>query len=205
MRATRRPVPASNEDAMIEVVAYKPEWPEEFCCIASTLGEVLGVLALRIDHIGSTSVPELQPRTSSTCGDGRRAGAGRAVGGSAERSRLHAGAGKRQRPSPAGRDGAGHRLGERYARPPAGQRRTNVHIRVQGRPNHRYALLFRDYLRAHPAAAAVYAEVKRQLAAHHPDDIQAYVTIKDPVCDVIMSAAEEWATATGWRVETAVV
>ena len=30
---------------MIEVVAYKPEWPEEFCSIASTLGEVLGVLA----------------------------------------------------------------------------------------------------------------------------------------------------------------
>ena len=37
------------------------------------------------------------------------------------------------------------------------------------------------------------------LAAHHPDDIQAYVTIKDPVCDVIMSAAEEWAAATGWQ------
>src|SRR4029079_1192646 len=81
------------------------------------------------------------------------------------------------------------------------QRPTNVHVRVAGRPNQRYALLFRDYLRVHPAAAAGYADLKRQLAAYHPDDIQAYVNIKDPVCDVIMSAAEEWAARTGWGVE----
>ena len=48
--------------------------------------------------------------------------------------------------------------------PPPGQRRTHTHVRVQGRANQRYALLFRDYLRAHPAIAEAYAELKRRLA-----------------------------------------
>jgi putative nucleotidyltransferase with HDIG domain len=34
-------------------------------------------------------------------------------------------------------------------------------VRVIDRPNHRYALLFRDYLRAHPQAAAAYAEAEQ--------------------------------------------
>ena len=34
-------------------------------------------------------------------------------------------------------------------REPLGQRRINIHVRVNGRANQRYALLFRDYLRAH--------------------------------------------------------
>src|SRR5688500_5031711 len=44
---------------MIEVVCYKPVWPREFREIASDLRAALGELALRVDHIGSTSVPGL--------------------------------------------------------------------------------------------------------------------------------------------------
>ena len=38
---------------------YNPEWPKEFDVLRSDLSAVLGPLALRIDHIGSTSVPGL--------------------------------------------------------------------------------------------------------------------------------------------------
>lgn len=55
-----------------------------------------------------------------------------------------------------------------------GERRTNIHVRVAGRFNQRYALLCRDYLRAHPGAAHAYAEVKRALADLVGDDIDAY-------------------------------
>lgn len=48
------------------------------------------------------------------------------------------------------------------------ERAANIHVRLEGRPNARYALLFRDYLRAHPAAAAAYADLKRRLAAELP-------------------------------------
>ncbi|HLF00508.1 MAG TPA: GrpB family protein, partial [Anaerolineales bacterium] len=85
-----------------------------------------------------------------------------------------------------------------YFRPPAGQRRTNTHMRAQGRANQRYPLLFRDYLRAHPATAEAYAELKRRLAANLADS-QTYPEVKDPAVDLIYFAAEDWAAITGWQ------
>jgi GrpB-like predicted nucleotidyltransferase (UPF0157 family) len=185
---------------MIEIVPYREQWPEEFHQIAAALRAALGALALRIDHIGSTSVPELAAKdvldvqvTVAALEPVEPLAAALGAAGYTlvpEIVRDH---------RPPGATGPDSNWEKRFARPPAGQRPTNVHVRVLGRPNQRYALLFRAYLRAHPAAAAAYANVKRQLAAYHPDDIQAYVEIKDPVCDVIMCAAEQWAAVTGWR------
>ena len=47
---------------MIEIVPYNPGWPIEFREIAGRLRQGLGDLALRIDHIGSTSVPGLDAK-----------------------------------------------------------------------------------------------------------------------------------------------
>lgn len=80
----------------------------------------------------------------------------------------------------------------------AGQ--VHVHVREVGRFNHRYPLLMRDFLRATPLAAAAYGEVKVQLARLHPDDVDAYYAVKDPVMDLIVAGAQEWATRTGWTV-----
>ena len=44
---------------MVEIIPYKVSWPAEFQEIAAPLRHALGSLALRIDHIGSTSVPAL--------------------------------------------------------------------------------------------------------------------------------------------------
>jgi GrpB-like predicted nucleotidyltransferase (UPF0157 family) len=71
----------------------------------------------------------------------------------------------------------------------------NVHVRVAGWPNQRYALLFRDDLRAHPAAAAAYARRKRGLAERFGGDLAAYTDLKDSACDLIVVAAEAWAAA----------
>jgi GrpB-like predicted nucleotidyltransferase (UPF0157 family) len=58
-------------------------------------------------------------------------------------------------------------------------------------------LLFRDYLRAHPATAAAYAGLKRRLASSL-DDPEDYPDVKDPAVDLIYPAAEEWAGAIDW-------
>ena len=74
----------------------------------------------------------------------------------------------------------------------------NLHIRVDGRASQRYALLFRDYLRAHPATAKAYGQFKR-LAAELPlADAGEYADLKDPVCDLVYLPAEEWAARTSW-------
>ena len=88
---------------------------------------------------------------------------------------------------------------KRYYQPPPGQRPTHMHVRILGRANQRYPILFRDYLRSHPSAAGGYAAFKRCLASYFPEDRLSYTLIKDPVCDVIMAAAEEWSQATQWR------
>lgn len=77
-------------------------------------------------------------------------------------------------------------------------RRVHLHVRQEGRFNQRYPLLCRDYLRTHPLAAQAYGEIKRQLARYFPENIEAYYDIKDPVFDVLMVGAEEWASLTGW-------
>ena len=77
-------------------------------------------------------------------------------------------------------------------------RPANLHIREKGRFNQRYALLCRDYLRSHPVAAGAYELIKRRLAERFPEDAAAYYDIKDPVFDIIIEGANEWARVTGW-------
>ncbi len=183
---------------MIEVVEYQERWPREFAKIGSTLRRALGDMAKRIDHIGSTSVPglaskdliDVQVAVDSLDGDLQSAFEATGYVSFPDAVSDH-------RPPSSTSDDA--EWEKRLFVAPPSRRRTNVHVRVLGRANFRYALLFRDYLCSHPQAAAAYGEVKRLLARYNSSDREAYVLIKDPVCDVIMSAAEEWAVRTGWQ------
>lgn len=180
------------------IVPYNPEWPGEFEYIARAVRGALGERALRVDHIGSTSVPGLAAKdvidvqVSVACFDQALVDAFSSIGYA-----LHEGI--QGDHLPPGWQGSESEWEKLFFNCPPGQRRTNMHVRILGRANQRYALLFRDYLRAHPAAAAGYEALKRKLAAYAGDDRPAYVDIKDPVCDIIMAAAEEWAAATGWQ------
>ena len=86
---------------------------------------------------------------------------------------------------------------KRFLNERPGDRPANIHVRVAGAPNHRYALLFRDYLRTHDRTSAAYGTLKQRLAAI-ADDTATYADAKDPACDLIILAAEDWVLATGW-------
>ena len=181
---------------MVEIVPYQENWPSEFQAIAANLRRALGELALRIDHIGSTSVPGLPAKdvidiqiTVAALDD--RVRSAMAVLGYTplEGWRDHC---------PPHVPGPETEWDKLLFLPPPGQRRTHAHARVQGRANQRYALLFRDYLRAHPATAEAYAELKRRLAQSLADP-ETYPYVKDPAVDLIYLAAEDWAAATNWQ------
>src|SRR5262249_54667882 len=56
------PVSAETDQVsgrVIRIVDYDPAWPTRFAEIGAALRRALGDVALRIDHIGSTSVPGL--------------------------------------------------------------------------------------------------------------------------------------------------
>lgn len=186
----------------IEILPYNPKWPEMYRQVEQRLRSALKDMALSIDHIGSTSVPNLgskhridvqvtvadiSPETQS------RLDALLPLQGfpKCRRSSDH------RPPGDNAPDSKWEKLylsGEITALP----FRSNVHIRAKGNPNQVYPLLFRDYLRAHPEAAMAYYQLKRALASYFPDNVDAYVNTKDPACDIIMVAAKEWAERTGW-------
>ena len=185
---------------MIVIKGYDPKWTQEFESIRNSLAEILGLHALRIDHIGSTSVPglgakdvidiqvtvqELSPKIVQ-----KLVNAGYEHLGNITHD--HVSRGEDEDP----------RLWEKLIfNQPQGQRRANIHVRVEGNPNQRYPLLFRDYLRAHPNSARSIELIKREIAKRHADDIEAYYDIKDPVYDLIWDAALEWAKYTNWKLK----
>lgn len=182
---------------MIVINTYNPAWPQEFEKIQSALLNVLGELALRIDHTGSTSVPnlgakdvidvqvavhELTPEVKQ-----KMVEAGYAC---FEADHDHV---------PLGEDEDRKLWMKLLFTQPDGQRRANIHVRISGNPNQRYPLLFRDYLRAHPNSARTIELIKREIAKRHADDMDAYYDIKDPVYDLIWGAAQDWVRYTGWE------
>jgi GrpB-like predicted nucleotidyltransferase (UPF0157 family) len=178
---------------MVAIVPYRPAWADEFVRLERRLRDVLGERALRIDHIGSTSVAGLAAKdvidiqvTVARLDD---ADALSAAGYRAQEFLAdHV---------PPGGLADEVEWKKRFFNLPEGERRGNVHVRQEGRANQRYALLFRDYLRAHADAAEAYGRLKLMLA-RELEDAAAYPDVKDPACDLIWIAAEGWAAATGW-------
>jgi GrpB-like predicted nucleotidyltransferase (UPF0157 family) len=185
----------------VKIVPYRAEWPDEFQKIAKSLCEALGDYALRIDHIGSTSGPglsakdiiDIQVTVESLDPSIKKALTGLGYQRVERITHDHI---------PTGGPFELDEWAKWFFRPPAGQRPTNLHVRISGHANQAYPILFRDFLRENPATAEAYARVKMELAKYHPDDIEAYVTIKDPVCDIIMEAAKRMAKEKGWKMGT---
>ena len=179
---------------LIEIVPAQSTWPSDF--------ETLKVAVLRaaptgsrLHHIGSTAIPglaakdiidiQLTVESLDSIDDGALATEGfkRILGLSDH--------------CPPGMELDESELRKRFYS--SGGRAANLHVREGGRFNQRYALLCRDYLRTHPVAAGAYALIKERLAKRAPMDPVAYYEIKDPVFDIIMAGANEWAERTGWR------
>lgn len=182
---------------MITIVEPDPRWSSEFDSVAARLYDAAEEGIVRIDHVGSTSVPlpakdviDVQITAANDESLERIAAslAAQTWRRIAEIDRDHQVPGLPTAPA------EWHKA---FFVEPDGERRINVHVRVHGRANQRYALLFRDFLRTHLEAARAYAEVKRGLAVL-ARDLDSYADAKDPACDLIYVAAEDWAQDEGW-------
>jgi GrpB-like predicted nucleotidyltransferase (UPF0157 family) len=164
--------------------------------LAAAVHAAAAPASLRVEHIGSTAIPGMAAKPvydlqmSVAALDPGALDAPLAAEGFVRKPYEHDHV-------PAGRDEPPERWRKlMYARETPEP--VNLHVRLAGSPNERLALLFRDWLRAHPAAVAAYAAFKSVLAGH-VTDLGAYTDVKDPVVDLVVAAAEDWAAATGWR------
>jgi dephospho-CoA kinase len=176
-----------------ELVLPDETWPAQAERMAARVAAVAGRRAWRVDHIGSTAVPglaakdviDVQVAVPDLATADRLAPAFERAG--------YVPVPYRHDHRPAGDVSDPRGWEKRLWQSPPGARRVNLHVRVAGWPNQRYALLFRDYLRAEPRAAAAYARLKQALAERFGDDLAAYTDLKDHACDLIVVAAEAWA------------
>ncbi len=183
----------------VALVDHRSEWALEYASVASDLASVIGSLALQIDHIGSTAVPGLVAKdiidVQVTVAKLDQEVAARILGAGYT---LH-GTAERQDHTPPGLEASDPRDWTKFffkERP--GHRRVNIHVRQAGRPNQRYPLLVRDFLRADPVVAKAYGELKTRLGSSLRDPT-LYAEVKDPVSDIIHRAAERWAREVGWQ------
>ena len=175
----------AGDDAIV-VAPYDPAWHVLFRAQAADLRAALGDVALRIDHIGSTSVPGLAAKpivdVQISVADFEPLDAYRRP---LERLGYVFRAENPERT-------------KRYFRESPGQRRTHIHVRRAGSFSEQLALLFRDYVRAHSAEADAYAALKRELAESHRHDRQAYTEAKQPFIWEVIARADAWAQRVGW-------
>ncbi|NND02951.1 MAG: GrpB family protein [Acidimicrobiia bacterium] len=184
---------------LIEIVGYNESWPEEFVLCAAPIRAALGNDATAIHHIGSTSVPGLAAKDLidiqvTVASLGEPVIAPMVAAGFTFHDHLPV---DHQPPGAAYPEVD---LQKNTFTQREGDKRTNIHVRVEGAFNQRYAVLFRDYLRSHPRARDAYGELKRNLARLFPNNVVAYYDIKDPAIDMLMAGANIWAEATGWEV-----
>ncbi|WP_240167349.1 GrpB family protein [Streptomyces noursei] len=185
------------------VVAPDPAWARRAEDLADALYVSLQPLAVHVEHIGSTAVPGMAAKPVLDLQVSVR-DLKEVVGAFDEALAGHGfvRAPYRQDHVPAGSDDDPARWAKRlWTRRGSPDPDVNLHVRVVGSPNERLALLFRDWLRAHPEAVPAYARFK-QLLAEAVADLATYADVKDPVVDLVATVAEPWARATGWQAST---
>jgi dephospho-CoA kinase len=195
--------------AAARVVPADPTWPDQARRIVARLATTCGHKALRVDHIGSTAVPEFDAKDVI---DIQLTVESLAVADELGEALLSAGYPRIEhitqddvktdaRSTVSDYDHSDdpavwHKRIHASADP---GRPTNVHIRVDGWPNQQFALLVVDWLAANPAERVDYLGVKRAAEERADGDPTVYVEAKEPWFADAYRRAWEWADFTGWR------
>jgi len=190
------------------LVPADPTWPEQARRIVNRLKTACGHRALRVDHIGSTAVPDYDAKdvidiqvTVESLAVADELADPLLSAGYPRIEHITADVAKADSRSTvvdfdhAGDPSLWHKRIHASADP---GRPTNVHIRVDGWPNQQFALLFVDWLAANPGVRADYLAVKRAAESGVTSHAQ-YAQAKEPWFLDAYRRAWEWADSTGWR------
>jgi GrpB-like predicted nucleotidyltransferase (UPF0157 family) len=161
----------------VVVVDYDEEWPRLFDDLRARTWPVVADVAVRIEHVGSTSVPGLaaKPIIDMTVVVTGRGDVPPTIERLATLGYRHRGnLGIEEREAFDNRDDLP---------------RHNLYLCPEGTIGLVNQVAVRDYLRARPDAARQYGELKKELARRFPDDIDSYVFGKtDFILDALRRA-----------------
>lgn len=169
-------------------------WSHDAARLVDRLHRAVGDLAVRIDHMGSTSVPGLRAKDlidiQVTVRDHKDAIA--AAQAARDAGFVHVDG------QWFGEDRFGVEHHEEVAVDADPGRPTNVNFRPVTAPVWRDALLFRDWLRSMSHERASYESMKREVAAEDDVNVDRYSEAKMPWIRAGLARAEVWAADTCW-------
>ena len=150
----------------IVVVDYDPSWPLTFASLRAPVWEAVRDVAITVEHVGSTAVPGLaaKPIIDIDVIVPTRAEIPAVIDRLAAIGYVHQ-----------GNLGIEDREAFKSA---AGLPAHHLYVCVRGSAALTNHLALRDYLRGHPDRAVAYGQLKKQLAAEFPTDIDRYVAGK---------------------------
>ena len=165
--------PLGLASGTVRVVQYDARWPAVFEAESARLREACGALPVRIEHVGSTSVPGLaaKPVLDILAGHPAAASPFDYVKPFARAGYVHRG----------DRGIPGHQFFRRGE-----PRAYHIHlVELDGRLWRQY-ITFRDHLRTNAEAARRYADLKRALAEQFPHDRPSYIDAKSAFVEAIL-------------------
>ncbi|HEX8557029.1 MAG TPA: GrpB family protein [Pyrinomonadaceae bacterium] len=164
------------ERCEIRIVSYDPDWPKRFETHAKVIADALGDSALRIEHVGSTSVPGLAAKPIIDILV--------VVADSADEAayvpQLEAAGYVLRVREP---DWNEHRMFR------TSEKDVHIHVYSAGCPEVERNLTFRERLRRNAKDRRRYEQTKRELAAQEWPDMNAYADAKTEVIESILAAS----------------
>jgi GrpB-like predicted nucleotidyltransferase (UPF0157 family) len=163
--------------APVIIEDYDPRWPEQFESLRARICRALGLLAVAVEHVGSTAVPGLAAKPIIDLdvllrdpGDLAEAIARLAGLGYAHRGDLGV-------------------PGREAFKAPPDEFPHHLYACMPDSREYRRHLAFRDHLRCHPEDAKEYASLKRKLAAEFGPDREGYSQAKTEFVKKILGQA----------------
>ena len=157
------------------VLPYDAAWAQDFISIRDELADTLGDLVLRIEHVGSTSVPGLSAKPIIDIDVVIR---DYSVFDDVAATLQEIGYRHEGNLGIAGREAFGYEGKEHL-------REHHLYVCPADSPELKRHTAFRDYLRSHPEAVRGYSRIKEEGARLYPNDIDKYIEHKSPVIEQI--------------------
>ena len=159
----------------VVVLPYDEQWKQDFLMIREELASALGQLALRIEHVGSTSVEGLSAKPIIDIDVVIKdysvfEEVVSALGTIGYRHEGDLGIAGREAFKYDGKDHL---------------KKHHLYVCTEESPELKRHISFRDYLRTHPDAVREYSRIKEEGARLYPCDIDKYIEHKTPLIEKI--------------------
>lgn len=164
-----------------EISDHNPAWKEMFDIESRKIKEIFGDVALRVEHIGSTSIPGLSAKPTIDMLV--------IVENASDVDQFN------PQMESLGYKNMGAFIAEEtrmFEKEVAGHRLFIIHVFEQRHPHTVDMIAVRDYLIAHPDEMRTYEELKKRLKKQFPDDYISYRQEKNKYMTDLNARALKW-------------